>query len=151
MPTKVHLVKAMFFPAVIYRCENWNIKKTECWRIDAFELWCWRRLLRVPLDCKEIQTVHPKGDQSWLFIGKTDVKAEAPILWPPDWEQEEKGTTEDEMVGWHHRLNEHEFEQTPGDGEGQENLVAAVHGVAKSQKRLSDWTNAMPMGCQNAG
>ena len=84
LPTKVRLVKAMVFPLVIYGCESWTVKKAEGRRIDAFELWCWRRLLRVPLDCKEIQPVHPKGDQSWVFIGRTDVEAETPILWPPD-------------------------------------------------------------------
>ena len=84
LPTKVCLVKAMVFPVVMYRCESWTIKKAERRRIDAFELWCWRRLLRVPLDCKEIQPVHPKGDQSWVFIGRSDVEAETPILWPPD-------------------------------------------------------------------
>ena len=81
--TKVCLVKAMVFPVVMYGCESWTIKKAECQRIDAFELWCWRRLLRVPLDCKEIQPVNPKGNQSWIFIGRTD-EAEAPILWSPD-------------------------------------------------------------------
>ena len=83
LPTKVRLVKGMVFPVVMYGCESWTIKKGECWRIDVFELWCWRRLLRV-LDCKEIQPVHPKGDQSWIFIGRTDAEAETPILWPPD-------------------------------------------------------------------
>ena len=84
LPTKVCLVKAMVFPVVMYGCESWTIKKAECRRIDAFELWCWRRLFESPLDCKEIQPVHPKGDQSWVFIGRTDVEAETPILWPPD-------------------------------------------------------------------
>ena len=85
LPTKVCLVKAMVFPVVMYGCESWTIKKAEQRRIDAFELWCWRRLLRVsPLDCKEIQPVHPKGDQSWVIIGRTDFEAETPILWPPD-------------------------------------------------------------------
>ena len=93
--------------------------------------------LESPLDCKEIQPVHPKGNQSWIFIGRTDAKAEAPILWPPDaknyslektlmlenWRQEEKGMTEDEMVGGHHRLGKHEFEQTPGVGDGQRSVV----------------------------
>ena len=83
LPTKVHLVKAMVFPVVMYGCESWTIKKAEPRRIDAFELWCWRRPLS-PLDCKEIQPVHPKGDQSWVFIGRTDAKAETPTLWPPD-------------------------------------------------------------------
>ena len=110
MPKKVHLVKAIVFPVVMYACESWTRKKAECQRIDAFELWCWRRLLKSPLDCKEIQPVHPKGNQSWIFIRKTDAEAETPILWPPnvknwligkdpdagkDWRQEEKGMTED--------------------------------------------------------
>ena len=76
--TKVRLVKAMVFPVVMYGYESWTVKKAEHRRIDAFELWCWRRL------CKEIQPVHPKGDQSWVFIGRTDVEAETPILCPPD-------------------------------------------------------------------
>ena len=80
--TKVRLVKAMVFPVVMYGCENWTMKKAERQRIDAFELWCWRRL-ESPLDCKEIQPVHPKGDQSWVFIGRTDAEAETPVLWPP--------------------------------------------------------------------
>ena len=107
--TKVCLVKAMVFPVVMCRCESWTIKKAEHWRIDAFELWCWRTL-ESPLDCKEIQPVHPKGNQSWIFIVRTDAEAETPILWPPDaknwligkdpdagedWRQEEKG-----MRGW---------------------------------------------------
>ena len=83
LPTKIHLVKAMVFPVVMYECESWTVKKAERRRVDAFELWCWRRLLRVPLDFKEIQPVHPKGDQSWVFIGRTDAEAETPILWPP--------------------------------------------------------------------
>jgi len=88
LPKKVHLVKAMVFPVVIYGCESWTVKKAECRRSDAFELWCWRRLLRVPWrlnqdSVKEIQPVHPEGDQSWVFIGRTDAEAETPILWPP--------------------------------------------------------------------
>ena len=75
--------KAMVFLVVMYGCESWTIKKAENQRIDVFELWCWRTL-ESPLDCKEIQLVHPKGDQSWQFIGRTDIEAEAPILWPPD-------------------------------------------------------------------
>ena len=83
LPTKIHLVKAMVFPVVMYGCESGTIKKAEHRRIDAFELWCWRRL-ESPLDCKEIQPIHSKGDQSWVFIGRTDGEAETPILWPPD-------------------------------------------------------------------
>ena len=124
LPIKVHLVKVMVFPVVMYGGESWTVKKAERQKIDAFELWCWRRL-ESPLDWKEIQSVHPKGDQSWVFIGRTEAEAETPILWPPDmkswligkdpnawndWELEEKGTTEDEMAGWHHRLTAHEFE-----------------------------------------
>ena len=84
LPTKVCLVKAMVFPVVMYGCESWTTKKAEHQRIDAFELWWWRRLLKSPLDCKEIQPVHSKGDQSWVFTRRTDVEAETPILWPPD-------------------------------------------------------------------
>ena len=83
-PTKICLVKAMVFPMVMHGCESWTVKKAECRRIDAFELWCWRKLLKSPLDYKEIQLVHPKGDQSWVLTGRTDVEAETPILWPPD-------------------------------------------------------------------
>ena len=136
--TKIHLVIALVFPVVVYRCESWTIKKAECRRIDAFELRCWRRVFKSPLDSKEIKPVNPKGNQSWIFIGRTDAEAEAPILWPPDvknrligkdpdagqdWRQEEKGMTEDEMVGWHHRFDGHGFEQASGVGDGQGSLV----------------------------
>ena len=128
----------MVFPVVMYGCENWTIKRAECQRIDAFELWCWRRLLRVPWTARRSNQSIPKGDQYWVSVGRTDVEAETPILWLPDakswliwkdadagkdWGQEEKGTTEDEMVGWHHRLNGHEFEKTPGIGDGQGGLA----------------------------
>ena len=83
LPTKVHLVKAMVFPVVMYGCESWTVKKAEHRRIDAFELWCWRRLLRVPWTLKEIQPVHSEGDQPWDFFGRNDAKAETPVLWPP--------------------------------------------------------------------
>ena len=122
---------------------SWTIKKAERQRTDAFELWYWRVEswgLRVesPLDCKKVQPVHPKGDQSWGFIGRTDVEAETLILWLPDvknwligkdtdagkdWGQEEKGTAEDEMVGWHHRLNGHKFEQAREIGDRQGSLA----------------------------
>ena len=82
LPTKVHLVKAMVCPVVMYGCESWAVKKAECRKIDAFELWCWRTL-ESPLDCKEIQQVHPKRDQSWVFIGRIDAETETPILCPP--------------------------------------------------------------------
>ena len=83
LPTKVRLVKAMVFPVVIHGCESWTVKKAKHRKIDAFELLCWRRLLKSPLDCKEIQPVHPRADQSWVLIGRTDAEAETPILWPP--------------------------------------------------------------------
>ena len=149
--TKVHLVKAMVFLVVMYGCESWNIKKAKCQRIDAFELWCWRTL-ESPLDCKEIQPVNPKGNQSWIFIGRTDAEAEAPILWPPDvknrligkdpvagkdW-RKEKGRTEDEMVGWHHQLNGHEFEQALGVGDGQGSLMCCS---PRSLRVWHDWVN----------
>ena len=82
LPTKVRLVKAMVFPVVMYGCESWTVKKAEHRIIDAFEPWCWRRL-ESPLDYKEIQPVHSKGDQSWVFFGRSDAKAETPVLWPP--------------------------------------------------------------------
>ena len=113
----------------------WELDCEESW---APKNWCFwsvvlEKTLESPLDCKEIQPVHSEGDQSWVFFGRTDAKAETPILWPPDakswligkdpdagrdWRQEEKGTTEDEMDGWHHGLNGHEFEWTPGVGDG---------------------------------
>ena len=128
----------MVFQVVIYGCESWIVKKVEHQRIDTFELWCWRKTLESPLDCKKIQPIHPKGNQSWVFIGRTDAEAETPILWPPhakswlvgkdfaagrDWGQKEKGTTEDEMVGRYHCHKGHEFEQAPGAGEGQGSLA----------------------------
>ena len=84
LSTKVHLVKAMVFPVVMYGCDSWTIKKAECRRIDAFELWCWRRLLRVPWTSRPVQPVKPKGNRPLIFIGRTDADAEAPILWLPD-------------------------------------------------------------------
>ena len=124
LPTKVCLVTAMVFLVVMYGCECWTIKKAECRRILCSWNVVLEKTLESPLDCKEIQPVHPKGDQSWVFTGRTDAEAETPILWSPDvkswliwkdsdagkdWGQEEKGMTEDEMVGWHHRLNGHEL------------------------------------------
>jgi len=124
LPTKVCLVKAMVFPVVMYVCESWTMKKAERQKNWCFWTMVLEKTLESPLDCKEIQPVHPKGNQSWVFIGRTDVEAETPVLWPPhvkswligkdsnagrDWGQEEKGTTEDEMVGWHHWLNGHGF------------------------------------------
>ena len=135
------------------------------WELDSNESWVpknqcfWtvvlEKTIESPLDCKEIQPVHPKGDRSWIIIGRTDAEAETPILWLPnakswliwkdsdagkDWRQEEKGMTEDEIVGWHHWLNGHEFEQARELVMDREARCAGVHGVAKSQTWLSDWT-----------
>ena len=146
------IVKAMAFPVVMYGCESWTIKNAEHLRIDAFELWCRRRLL----DCKEIKPVNPNRNQPWIFIGRTDAEAESPIIWLPDsnsqligkdpdsgkdWGQEEKGATEDEMVGWHHWLSGHEFEQTPGESKGQGSLVCCSpwgHKESDTTKRLNN-------------
>ena len=132
------------------------------WELDYKESWApknrcfWTVVLETlesPLDCKEIQPVRPKGNQSWIFIGRTDAEAEAPMCWPPDvknwligkdpdagrdWEQEEKGTTEDEMVGWHYRLNGHEFESTPGVENQQEGLVCCSPWGCK-QSDMTEW------------
>ena len=116
LPTKVRLVKAMVFPVVMYECESWTVKKAEHQRNDAFELWCWRRLLRVPWTARRSNQSILKDINPGIF-GRNDAKAETPVLWPPhaksgltgkdsdagrDWGQEEKGSTEDEMAGWHH-------------------------------------------------
>ena len=124
LPTKVHLIKAMVFPVVMYVCESWTIKKAKCWRIDAFELWCWRRLLRVPWTARRSNQSILKEISPGCSLEGLMLKLK-PIFWPPDakswliwkdpdvgkdWRQEEKGTTEDEMVGFHPWLNGHEFE-----------------------------------------
>ena len=154
LPTKFCLVKAMVFPVVMYGCESWTVKKAKRWRIDAFELRCWRRLLKSPLDCKEIQPVHSERDQPWDFFGRNDAKAETPVLWPPhakswligkdsdagrDWGQEEKGTIEDEMAGWHHWLDGRESEWTPGVGDGPGGL-ACCDSWGRNQTQMSKWT-----------
>ena len=133
----------------------WELEYKESW---ALKNWCFwtvvlEKTLESPLDCKEIQPVHPKGDQSWMFIGGTDVEAETPILWPPDaeswliwknpdarkdWGQEEKGTTEHEMVGWHHWHDGHGFGWTPGVGDGQGGL-ACCGSLLGSQRVRHDW------------
>ena len=139
LPTKVHLVKAIVFPVVMYACESWTIKKQECWRTDAFELWCWRRLLRVPWTARRsnqsiLKEISPEYSLEGLML---KLKLQY-FVWPPDvkswltgkdpdagkdWREEEKGTTEDEMVGWHHWLSGHECEQAPGVGDGQGSLA----------------------------
>ena len=102
IPTKVHLVKAMVFPVVIYGCESWTIKKAEHRRLGAFELWCWRTLgtLESPLDSKKIKPVNPKGNQPWIFTGRTDAEAEAPILWPSDMKSQLIGKDPDAGKDW---------------------------------------------------
>ena len=137
LPTKIHLVKALIFPVVMCGCEldykeSWVLKNWCFWTVVL------EKTLESPLACKEIQPVHPKGNQSWMFTGRTGAEAETPILWPPnaknwlirkdldagkDWGEEGKGTTEDEMVGWHHRLNGHGFGWTLGVGYGQGGLA----------------------------
>ena len=136
----------------------WELHHKEGW---ALKNWCFwtvvlEKTLESPVDSKEIKPVHPKGNQPWRFTGRIDAEAEAPILWPPDvkswltgkdtdagkdWGQEEKGTTENEMIGWHHQLNVHEFEQPLGDGEGQGSLVCCSPWAAKSRTWLSEKNN----------
>ena len=154
LPTKVRLVKAMVFPVVMYGCQCWTVKKAERQRIDAFELWCWRRL-ESPLDCKEIQPVYSKRDQFWVFFGRNDAKAETPVLWPPhvkswligkdsdagrDWGQEKKGTTEDEMAAWRHRLDGCESEWTLGVGDGHRGLVCC-NSWGRKESDTTEWLN----------
>ena len=100
LPTKIRLVKAMVFPVVMYGFESWTIMKAEHWIIDAFKLWCWRRPLESSLDSKEIKLVNPKGNQSWVFIGRIDAEAEAPILWPPDAKNWLTGKDPDARKDW---------------------------------------------------
>ena len=152
LPTKVHLVKAMVFPVVMYGYESWTVKKAEHGRIAAFELWCWRRL-ESPWDCKEIQSVPSEGDHPWDFFGRNDAKAETLVLWLPhrkswligkdpdagrDWGQEEKGTTEDEMAGWHHWLDGCESQWTLGVDDGQGGLACCDSWGCK-ESDLTEW------------
>ena len=155
LPTKVCLVKAMVFPVVVYGYESWNLKKAEHRRIDAFELWCWRRLLRVTLDYKQIKPVHPKGNHSWVLIGRTDAETEAPIVGPPDaeelthwkrpwcWERLRAGGEGDDRGwdGWMASLTSWTWVWVSSRSwwwMGRSG--ATVHGVAKSQTQLSDQT-----------
>ena len=138
----------------------WELDYKESW---VLKNWCFSTVVLektvFPLDCKEIQPVHPKGNQSLILIGRTDTETEAPILWPrdakswligkdpeagKDWRQEEKGIKEDEIVGWHHQLDGHEFKQALGVGDGQGAWCAAVHGVTESWTGLTDWTDWWP-------
>ena len=154
---KVHIVKAMVFPVVMYGCESWTIKKTENWRINAFELWRWRRLLRVRWTAKRsnqliLKEINPEYSSEGLML-KLKLQNFGHLMWSQliwkdpdagkDWRQKEKGVTEDEIAGWHHWLNVHEFEQTPEDSEGLRSLVCCSPEVAKSQTRLSNWKKTM--------
>ena len=162
LSTKVCLVNGMVFPVVMNGCE---LDYTESW---ASKNWClWTMVLEKTLENtlnKEIQPVHPRGDQFWVFIGRTDVEVETPILWPPDvkswliwkdsdarkdWWQKEKGTTEDEMVGWHHQLNTHGFGWTLGVGDGQGGLACCGSWGCKeldTTERLN-WTESIKVSC----
>ena len=137
LPTKVCLVKAMVFPVVMYGCESWTIKKAECWRIDAFKLWCWRRLLRVPWTARKsnqsiLKEISPEYLLEALML-KLKLQYFGHLMWRTDsWEKTlmlerlkagGEGMIEDEMVGWHHQLDGHEFEQAPGICDGQGRLV----------------------------
>ena len=154
LPTKVHLVKPMVSSSYVWMweldCEEGWVPKNWCFWTVVLE-----KTLESPLDCKEIQPVHPKGSQSWIFIGRTDAEAQTPILWPPDaknwltgkdpeagndWRQEEKLMAEDEMVGWHHRVYGHEFEQVPGVGDEQGNL-ACCSPQGRKELDMSEWLN----------
>ena len=146
----------MVFPGVMYGCEIWTVKKAECRRIDNFWTVVLEKTLEGPLDCKEIQPVHSKVDQPWVFFGRNDAKAVTPVLWPPhakswligkdsdagrDWGQE-KGTTEFEMARWHHRLDGRESEWTPGVADGQGGLACCDswgHKESDTTERLN-WT-----------
>ena len=162
----------MVFPVVMYGL--WELDCEESWMPKNWCFWTvvWEKTLetirRSPLDHKEVQPVHPKGDQSWVFIGRTDAKAETPILWSPhvkgwligkdpdagrDWGKEEKGTTEDEMPGWHHWLNGHGFEWTPGVGDGQGGLGCCDSRGRKESdttERLN-WTELIDAEIHNTG
>ena len=157
LPAKVHLVRTVVFPVVMYRCESWTIKKAECWRIDAFELWCLRRLLRAPWTARRsnlsiLKEISPEYSLEGLML-KLKLQYFGPLMvknWltrkGPDagkgWRQQEKGITEDETVRWHHRLNGHEFEQALADGDGQGSLACCSPWGHKVSTRLRDWTTA---------
>ena len=163
MPTKVHLVKAMVSPIVMYGYQSWTIEEAERQRINAFEPpknWCFltvvlEKSLESPLDCKEIKPVNPKRNQFWIFIGRTNAEAETPVLWPPDaksWvigkdpdagkdRRQERGVKEDEMLGWYHQLKDISLSKLWELVIDRETWRSAVHEVTRSRTQLSDWTD----------
>ena len=154
LPAKVRLVKAMVFPVVTFECESWTIKKAESQNIYAFELWCWRRLLRSPLDCKEIQLVNPNEISLEYSLERLMLKLKLQyfghLMWRPDslektlmlgkTEGRRRRRRQDEIFGWHHQLNNMSLSKLQEMVTGREAWYAAVHGVAKSWTQLSDWT-----------
>ena len=175
LPTKVHLVKAMVFSVVMYGCESWTIKKSEHQRIHAFELWCWRKLLWVPWAARKsnqsiVKEISPEYSLEGLML-KLKLQYFGHLMWRTDSLEKTlmlgkiKGRrrrglqTKDGMVGWHHWLNGHEFEQALGVGDGQGSLACCSPWVAKSRTRLSDWTelnwspyfsSSVKFGCEDA-
>ena len=154
LPTKVRLVKAMVFPVVMYGCEGWTVKKAECWRIHAFELWCWRRLLKVPWTARRsnqsiLKEMSPGCSLQGMML-RLKLQYFGHLMRRVDslektdagryWGQEEKGMTEDEMAGWHYWLDGREFGELRELVMDREAWRAAIHGVTKSRTRLSDWT-----------
>ena len=159
LPTKVHIVKAVVFP-VVSMDVSWTIKKADC---QCFQIVVLEKTLESLLDSNEIKPVNPKGNEPWIFIGRTDAEAKAPIPWPPDakspvvgkdpdagkdWGQDEKDVTEDEMVGWHHWLNGHESEQTPGNSEGQGSLECCSPWGCQ-ELDTNEWLNNAPFRFDN--
>ena len=155
--TKVYIVKVMVFTVVTSICESWTIKKAECQRVDASELWSWRRTPESPLDSKQSKPVNLEGNQPWILIGRDDAETETPVFWSSDvnhligkvsdagqdWRTKEKKASEDEMAGWHLQCNGHELGQTLGDGEGQGGLACCSPRVTNSWTRLGNWTTTV--------
>ena len=175
--TRQHIKKRHYFTNKGQSSQSYGFSNSHIWmwKLDykeswALKNWCFwtvvlEKTLESPLDCKEIQPVDSKGNQSWIFIGRTDAEVEAPILWPPDakscltgkdpdagldWRQEKKGTTEDEMVGWHHLFNEHEFEQILGDSERQGSLVCCSPWGHK-ELDMTEWLNWTELNMKKKG
>jgi len=157
LPTEVHIVQTVVFPVVMYGCESWTIKKVEHWRIDTFELWCWRRLLRLQEDPwtsrRSNQSILKEISLEYSLEGlmlKLKLQYFGYLMWRTESlektlilgkiEGRRRRGWQNAMVGWHHQLNGHEFEQVPGVVDGQESLVCCIHGATKSQTWLSDWT-----------